>query len=392
MQQQNTTTNQVDPEALKLSKKIIVLTTFIDLGLGSLKIIVGWFANSHALIADGIHSFSDLATDVIVWFLSHIGRQEPDEDHPYGHARFETIGTVALGAILLVVAAALVYDSVVRLMSIESIQRPGWSALVAAALSFVVKEWLFRITQSIGKRIKSNLMIANAWHHRSDSFSSVIVFVGVGGALLGVEWLEMIAALGVAVMIGQIGWSLGRQSIQELVDTALSAEELEELQSSMTVVNGVLGIHSLRTRRMGNDVLVDIHIQVDPSISVSEGHQIGEWVSQKLISEFPHINDVIFHIDAEDDTEIEHRNLPYPMLPLRAEVRESLDKAWHGILDKKYIKKIILHYLNQRINVDVFVTRELLDLDGHDSTVLVHSLRESTGKLDWINRINVWYG
>jgi cation diffusion facilitator family transporter len=392
MQSDSNYSISTDHQAKRQSKFIIILTTFIDLGLGLLKILVGWFANSHALIADGIHSFSDLFTDVMVWFFNFIGSQEPDDDHPYGHGRFETIGTVILGAVLLAVAGALAYDSIIRLINIEVVEMPGWPALVAAAVSFAIKEWLFQITRRVGEKINSKLMIANAWHHRSDSLSSVIVFIGVAGALLGVPWLEMVAALGVSGMIAHIGWNLGHQSFQELVDTALSAEEVREIESAMKMVKGVTGIHSLRTRRMGNDVLLDIHIQVDSSISVSEGHHVGEWVTQQLITEFPHITDVIFHIDAEDDLELEEHNSPYPMLPLRTEVRASLDQAWNDILDDKWIRKIILHYLNERINVELFVDKKMLEDERHDASEFFDNLKQSSRHLDWINKISVWYG
>jgi len=374
------------------TKGVIILSTFLDLILGCLKIAVGWIANSHALIADGIHSFSDLFTDLVVWIFNHIGRQAPDEEHPYGHARFETFGTVVLGAVLLGVAGALIYDSIIRLMDVESIAVPKWPALVAAAISFFIKEWLYQITRRVGEQANSNLLIANAWHHRSDSLSSVIVFVGVAGALLGVPWLEMVAAIGVALMIAHIGWKLGSRSVEELVDTALTGEDMEQIQGAMVDVEGVAGIHSLRTRKMGNDVLLDIHIQVDSGISVSEGHHIGEWVTHELINQFPAISDVVFHIDAEDDTYMEARDSPTPMLPLRAEVRNALNDAWREIEFTDAIKNITLHYLNEGINVEVYVDRDVLLNGSHDAAQFKAKLIESSSKLEWITSVSVWYG
>jgi cation diffusion facilitator family transporter len=302
-----------DNSSTNSSRGVIIISTILDFVLGCLKIAVGWIANSHALIADGIHSFSDLFTDLVVWVFNHIGRQAPDEEHPYGHARFETFGTVVLGVVLLAVAGALIYDSIVRLINLDDIAMPEWPALVAALISFFVKEWLFHITRRVGEKAQSSLLLANAWHHRSDSLSSVIVFIGVAGALLGAPWLEMVAAIGVALMIAHIGWKLGSSSVEELVDTALSSEDMAQFKEAMVNVEGVAGIHSLRTRKMGNDVLIDIHIQVDSGISVSEGHHIGEWVTHELINKFPAISDVVFHIDAEDDYKPDHKH--HPALP-----------------------------------------------------------------------------
>lgn len=376
----------------RTTQGVIILSTFLDLTLGCLKIGVGWIANSHALIADGIHSFSDLFTDLVVWVFNHIGRQAPDEEHPYGHARFETFGTVILGAVLLGVAGALIYDSIIRLLNLDSIAVPEWPALVAAAISFMIKEWLYQITRRVGEKTNSALLIANAWHHRSDSLSSVIVFVGVAGALMGAPWLEMVAAIGVAMMIAHIGWNLGSRSVEELVDTALSGEDMEQFKAAMVDVEGVTGIHSLRTRKMGNDVLLDIHIQVDPGISVSEGHHIGEWVTRALINKFPAISDIIFHIDAEDDTYLEERDSPLPMLPLRAEVRNALKEAWCDIEFADDNKKITLHYLDEGINVEVYLDRKVLLTESHDASLFKAELIESSSKLEWITKISVWYG
>jgi len=252
----HTVTSSTTAETKDKTQRLLVLSAIVDLALGLLKIIVGWFANSHALIADGIHSFSDLATDVMVWMLNRIGTEEPDEDHPYGHARFETFGALILGIILILVAGILVYDSVLRLIDIGSILIPTWPAILAAIVSIAAKEWLYRITRQLGDKLNSNLLIANAWHHRSDAISSVIVLIGVSGAMLGVAWLEMIAAIGVAFMIALVGWKLARESVEELVDTALSETYVADIQDATELADGVRGVHSLRTRRMGSAVIL----------------------------------------------------------------------------------------------------------------------------------------
>lgn len=376
----------------KETHDLLILSGVVDFALGVLKLIVGWFANSHALIADGIHSISDLATDIMVWVFNRIGIQEPDDDHPYGHARFETFGTFILGCLLIAVAAFIVYESAARLMTIAEVKVPGWPALVAAIVSIAAKEWLYQITTRIGERTRSKLLVANAWHHRSDSLSSIIVFVGVGGAMLGFVWLEMLAAIGVALLIGQIGWRLARQSVEELVDTAQSEAYVEDIQASISMVEGVRGVHNIRTRRMGPDVLVEVHLQVEPNVSVSEGHHIGEWVSRQLLGDFEDVSDVIVHIDAEDDEYMEERDKHFPIPPLRKEVRESLLNVWQGKIDPLDIKKMTLHYLNNGINVELFLAKETLQDPSHNAEVFQAELLQLGKDLPWLRRVTVWWG
>lgn len=380
-EQVHTITRSTAVEARAKTQRLLVLSAIVDLALGLLKITIGWFANSHALIADGIHSFSDLATDVMVWVLNRIGAEEPDEDHPYGHARFETFGALILGIILIIVAGILVYDSVLRLIEIGSILIPTWPAILAAIVSIAAKEWLYRITRQLGDKLRSNLLIANAWHHRSDAVSSVIVLIGVSGAMLGVAWLEMIAAIGVAFMIALIGWKLARESVEELVDTALSETYVADIQDATELADGVWGVHSLRTRRMGSAVLLDIHLQVDPTISVSEGHYIGDWVSQQLKRKFREISDITVHIDAEDDAE----GIPELMPPLRKEVRRALLEAWQGLLGEEEIDKMTLHYLNNVINIELFLSHRAENKEDFRL-----KLAQSAKKYPWMGEISIW--
>jgi len=364
------------------TQRLLIVSAGVDLGLAVMKILVGWLANSHALIADGIHSFSDLATDAMVWFLNRIGAEAPDEDHPYGHARFETLGSMILGVILMIVAGSLVYDSVIRLLSIDLIQTPSWPALVAAAVSIAANEWLYTITRNLGEKFRSNLLVANAWHHRSDALSSIIVLIGVGGAILGVTWLEMAAAIGVAFMIAMVGLRLVKESVEELVDTALSDTYVTDIQKTIELADGVLGVHSLRTRRMGSAVILDIHLQVEPFISVSEGHHIGDWVCNQLKKKFKEIDDITVHIDAEDDEEGTPDSIP----PLRKEVRSELMKSWQGLLQEKDMLKMTLHYLESQINVELFLAQK----PDEDSDELQQKLSEASNHLSWLGRITLW--
>jgi len=252
--------------------RVTLVGSVFDLLLGISKIIGGFLSNSTALIADGVHSLSDLVTDFIVLYASSQAHREADAEHPYGHGRFETLATVVLGLALFGVAIGISWDAVSRLFHPEKLWQPGVLALVIAAISIVVKEALYHYSMTIAKKYRSNMLKANAWHSRSDAISSVIVVVGVAGSMAGLDYLDAIAAVGVALMIAKISWGLVWHSVRELIDTGLEPERVEAIRNSILNVDGVKALHILRTRRMGSDALVDVHIQVPPTISVSEGH------------------------------------------------------------------------------------------------------------------------
>ncbi len=363
----------------------------IDLILGSLKIFFGLFSHSYALIADGLHSFSDALTDVLVIVITKYSRLAPDEDHPYGHERFETLGTIFLGCLLIAVAGAMAWDSITRLIDNIAIELPSWPALVIAAISVIAKELIFRYTLHIGKQIKSDLIIANAWHSRTDALSSIVVFVGIAGAMSGVIWLDAAAAVIVAVMIAKVGWDLSWDSIKELVDTALSPEETRELREFIKETPGIQNVHDLRSRHMGPEVILDVHLQVRSSISVSEGHQIGLIVTQRLKSKHDHIRDVTFHIDAEDDDH-NGEHVTSASLPLRAEVIKTLNNAWKGLHSIDNDRHVNLHYLNNKITVELFLDSSKSQPDQpSQSDQLRKKLIESAKSVEWLGDLKLWY-
>lgn len=321
----------------------------VNIVLAISKLIAGFISQSHALIADGFHSFSDLISDAMVLFASKHSSQEADEDHPYGHARYETLATIGVGVFLFAVAAGIAIDAIQRLISPDAISVvPGAIALWVAVFSIVSNEVLFQYTIRVSKKIKSKLLEANAWHHRTDSISSVVVFIGIGGSMIGWPVLDDVAAILVALMIAKIGWDLGHQSVQELVDTALEPEVIEAIKQHILKINGVEELHMLRTRRMGHNALVDVHILVDSKLSVSEGHQISETVEYSLIRHFDDINDVTVHIDTEDD---EHAPNSCRDLPLRNRVVADLKHCWSHIPETRNIEDITLHYIEGKISV-----------------------------------------
>lgn len=374
------------------TQKVTLIGALLDAVLGVAKVTVGLMANSHALVADGIHSFSDLITDAMVLVITRFSHHAPDESHPYGHGRFETFGTVVLGALLIAVAGAMAYDSVYRLIYLEVFSVPAWPALVVAVISIVSKEWIYRYTKAIGEKINSKLLIANAWHSRSDAFSSAVVLVGVAGAMLGVAWLDSLAALVVAIMIANIGWGLAWESIQELVDTALSADEVAEIRAVVMSVKGVVGVHDLRSRKMGADALLDIHIQVGSKVSVSEGHNIGVWVTDSLLRKFKDISDVIFHIDPEEDDSGDLRiDGKVVMLPLRGDVISALNETWLDINHIENIQHINLHYLSDSVQVEVYMSEAIFKNNTFNKHFFNQQLVNGAEHLHWLKGIRVWF-
>jgi cation diffusion facilitator family transporter len=379
-------------ERSREEQRVTLIGTALDMSLGIAKVIVGIVSHSHALIVDGIHSFSDVATDLVIVLIARYSNVAPDTEHPYGHARFETMGTLLLGSFLIALAGALVYDSFLRLLNDDPQLLPEWPALIVAALSIFSKEWIYRYTNAAGQRLRSDMLIANAWHSRSDALSSIVVFIGIGGGIMGMPWLDIVAAIFVAGIIAKVGWDFAWRSVMELVDTGLSAEQTHTISDCALSIAGVSGVHGLRSRRMGPNALLDIHIQVDRNISVSEGHQIGNWVSKRLRERFEQISDVTVHIDVEYDLSAERDGDETALLPLRQDVIKTLQENWRGVSFANRIRRMNLHYLDARIKVEVFMPAALLKQANYDSTAFRRALQASTGHLEWLDTISVWYG
>lgn len=264
------------------TRKVTLVGSAVDLFLGVIKIATGFLANSQALVADGIHSLSDLGTDIIVLIAAKHANREADENHPYGHGRIETLATVILGISLIAIAIGICIDAAIKLVDQQYLM-PTMIALIVAMISIVAKEAIYHYTMHYARKIRSKMLEANAWHSRSDSISSVVVVIGILGTMAGFESLDAIAAIAVACIILALGWKFVWHSIRELVDTALDPDEIEKINQTIKQVGGVKDSHFLRTRSMGADALVDVHIQVDSELSVSEGHAISETVRHQLI-------------------------------------------------------------------------------------------------------------
>jgi cation diffusion facilitator family transporter len=371
----------------KEAQKVTIIGAILDTSLGFAKIIAGLAANSNALIADGIHSFSDLLTDFMVVIIFHFSHEEPDEDHPWGHARFETIGTVFLGCVLNAVAGAMAFDSIRTFWISTTVPTPGWAALIVAALSIVSKEWIYRYTLAAGKRLKSDLLIANAWHSRTDSFSSIVVLFGILGAMAGYAWLDILAAVIVAAFVGKIGWDLTWNSIKELVDTALPEERVKELKEVVEEVDGIINVHHFKSRNMGSKSLLEMHIQVAPYCSASEGHWIGDTAVIKLLQRFDDIGHVIFHIDTYDDEEESFCRV----LPLRKEIEDILceQMSLHAPDIKNY--HVTLHYLHDLIEIELKLEHsDANDAQALSTSALSAQLNQSMQTLPWFSKVSIW--
>lgn len=366
-------------------RKVTVVGGVVDLLLGIVKIVVGMTGNSQALLADGVHSLSDLATDFLVLFAAKHSHREADEEHPYGHGRIETVATVILGVALALVAIGICYDALHRMREPDLLGHPGMLALLVALVSVASKEIIYHYTVRAARRLRSNMLHANAWHSRSDAISSVVVVIGVAGTMYGFTYLDAIAAAAVGLMIAKIGWDLLWKSLQELIDTSLEEDKVAAIRSAILGVAGVRALHMLRTRRSGSDALVDVHILVDPGLSVSEGHMIGEHVRTRLIGEMDDVSDVTVHIDPEDDEVAS----PCNGLPLRDEIMRSLEKRWEKLDPVPDIEKVVLHYLDGKVHVDIFVSPLDMDLIGREK--LADMIRKSAGKVDDIGNVEVYF-
>jgi cation diffusion facilitator family transporter len=365
-------------------RKVTLIGSAVDLSLGVVKLIVGFLANSQALIADGVHSLSDLATDFMVLFAAKHGSRDADEQHPYGHGRFETLATVALGIALIVVAAGITWDAADRLFNPDELLRPGILALLVGVISVIGKEWTYHYTMRLARKLKSNMLKANAWHSRSDAISSVVVVIGVGGTMAGLEYLDSVAAVLVGVMIGKIGWDLAWQSVHELVDTALDPERVNIIRQEILSVGGVCKLHMLRTRMMGGEALVDVHVIVDPKLSVSEGHYIGETVRKHLIEEVDEIADVMVHVDSEDD----ERMKPSLDLPSRSQITKKLEECWTGMALASKIERVVLHYLDGKLDVEVCLA---VDAVEQATNAELEALHRAACQADEIRELSIYF-
>lgn len=275
-------------------RRVTFVGSAVNIFLTVLQLIGGLLTNSRALIADSVHSLSDLLSDGVVILANKLASAPPDDDHPYGHGKYETLGTIFLSALLCVTGAALAFNAT---LNFEDPQLPGPLAIAFAFIGLVAKEGLYHYTMRVGKAIRSQLLIANAWHHRSDAVSSLASFVGIAGAVFINPILDAVAALIVGLLIIRMGLSIGWQSLQELLDAALEDDLLEKVQEEALKHPGAHSVHNVRARRMGPYILVDFHLDVPAELTILEAHRISELVEQAILKRFSEVTEVLIHLD-----------------------------------------------------------------------------------------------
>jgi cation diffusion facilitator family transporter len=343
------TRGPIDDHRYQEGRTVTWVSVAVNLALTVTQISVGTLAHAQSLVADGFHSLSDLVADFMVLVANFHSRHPADAGHPYGHHRIETVASFALGLLLVATGGGILWAAAGRIQHLEELPPVAPIALWVAGATLVAKEGLFRYMLRVGERLRSPMLIANAWHARSDAASSLVVAVGIAGSLFGYRFLDPIAAVIVGFMILRMGAGFSWDALRELMDEGVSDLEVAAIRDTVRATPGVLDLHELRTRRMAQKILIDAHVQVDGHISVSEGHRIGDEVRRRVLAAHEDVLDMLVHIDPEDDmhatssTKLPDRDVLLSRLEaLMAE--EGLPEA----------QKVQLHYLGGRVEAEVF--------------------------------------
>ncbi|MBR5299728.1 MAG: cation transporter [Bacteroidales bacterium] len=292
-------------EREKQIRNVTLWGALVNIVLTVAKLLAGIFGKSAAMVADGVHSLSDLLSDLVVLIFTHISSKDKDRKHAFGHGKFETMATLIVSVILIVVAYKLMIsgvESIVDIATGETLPKPSYIALIAAVVSIVAKEILYQWTAKVGKRTNSTVVIANAWHHRSDALSSIGSLIGIGGAIiLGHEWtmLDPIASCVISVVIAVTAVRIAIPSLAELLETSLPEDIEDDILKTASEVPGVCDVHELKTRRNGVSVIIDAHIVVNPSMTIVEAHDIATKVEEVLTKRFGKETQMNIHVEPD---------------------------------------------------------------------------------------------
>jgi len=293
-----------EEERSRAAHRSTMVSVVVNILLSSLQLTVGLLAKSQALIADAVHSFSDLIADGIVLWANKYSAKAPDDDHPYGHRRFETAATFAVGVILVLVGAGMVWNGISKLQRPDELAKVGAIALPVALVAIIIKEGLFRYMLRVAKRVKSTMLVANAWHARSDAASSLVVSIGILANLFGVPMTDILAAMLVGIMILRMGWRFSIEAFHDLTDRAVDEQTEQKITQLIQDTPGVLGLHDLKTRKMGDMIWVEVDIEMDANLTVKEGHNIAVLARQRVMDALP-VLDVMTHFDPVEPTTFE---------------------------------------------------------------------------------------
>ncbi|MFP6557228.1 cation diffusion facilitator family transporter [Paraburkholderia sp. B3] len=340
------TTDTLASEKHEVARKTTLVSVAVNSVLVVLQIAIGVIAHSQALVADGVHSLADLVSDFVVLLANRHSGAKPDADHNYGHSRYETVASLFLGALLITVGMGMLWRAGTRIADLGAIAPIHLSALGVALLVLVSKEGLFRYMLGEAQRVRSQMLIANAWHARSDAASSLVVAIGIIGSLAGWRLLDPIAAAIVGFMVARMGWVFGWDALQDLSDRALDEAATADLRALLLSTPGVRDVHEMRTRKTGDLALVDAHILVEPFISVSEGHYIAESARARVLTD-ARVLDALIHVDPEDDMHVRSVASLLPREALADALREAF--AGHGV----HVEAVTLHYLSTGLAVQV---------------------------------------
>jgi cation diffusion facilitator family transporter len=339
----------IDDRRYREGRTVTWVSVAVNLVLTVTQIVVGTLAHAQSLVADGFHSLSDLVADFMVLVANFHSRHPADAGHPYGHHRIETVASFALGLLLVATGGAILWAAAGRIQHLDELPQVAPVALWVAAATLAAKEGLFRYMLRVGERLRSPMLIANAWHARSDAASSLVVAVGIAGSLFGYRFLDPVAAVIVGFMILRMGAVFSWDALRELMDEGVSDLEVTAIRETVRTTPGVVGLHELRTRRMAQKILIDAHVQVDGHISVSEGHRIGDEVRRRVLAAHEDVLDMLVHIDPENDI----RAASSTRLPDRQELMGHLREV---LADQELPEpgKVQLHYLGGRVEAEIY--------------------------------------
>ncbi|MCZ6798619.1 MAG: cation diffusion facilitator family transporter [Gammaproteobacteria bacterium] len=367
----------------RVIKKITITGAIVNCLLAASQIVFGIIGHSQALLADGFHTLSDLLSDFIVLFAVKQSSAAADEGHPYGHGRIETLATVLLGFLLVIAGLGIGYRGISSIVSSQQ-SNPALITLVFAGLAIFAKEFLYRYTIKAAKQVHSNLLESNAWHHRSDALSSVVVLVGISAQLLGVPYMDILAAILVAIMIIVMGLRLTSKAFAELIDTSLDIELVGQVKSLIEGNESVREVHSLRSRSMGGLGYVDAEIRVNPRLTVSEAHYIAFSLERAIKATFEQIIDVSIHVDPL--TESGHDSVIE--LPPRTEIEGMLAAAWQDLPCSDQIEQIHLHYLRSQVEIDIILPGTLAKTEYGEQ---IDQLIDKAVDLKHIGKVNIYF-
>jgi cation diffusion facilitator family transporter len=282
-------------------KSVTYLGIVVNIALSIVKVVIGSLAGSLALMADGIHSLSDVATDAAVLLGLRLGSKEPDKNHPYGHGRAETFSAGLIALVLILVGGAMIYYATMAIAR-EQVTTPRLGVLIVAMVSIAAKEWLYRVTQKIAIQSHSSALYANAWHHRSDALSSVAVVIGFISLEFGFGHGDQVAAIAVGLMIIWVGVRIIGDSMRELTEGAVDSDTIEHIRDVINANSSIRQWHKLRTRTVGREVFLDLHILVDPDLNISAAHKISESLETALNEQITRPVNITVHIEPDIPT------------------------------------------------------------------------------------------